>query len=168
MSGETPALRRRLFSLIYEGVLLFGVVFIAAYLYSALTQFRGHSATPLYYGFQFAIFVAIGLYFVLCWRTSGQTLPMKTWKLRLASTIGTRPSLARCWGRYAFAWIGPLSGLVAYKSIVLLSSVGMSRFSPTAFLLCLPFFALNFLWALGDRDRQFLHDRLAGTRLVTV
>jgi len=25
---------------------------------------------------------------------------------------------------------------------------------------------LGFLWALLDRDRQFLHDRLAGTALV--
>ena len=139
---------------------------MAAYLYSALTQFRGHPATPLYYGFQFAMFIAVGLYFVLCWRTGGQTLPMKTWKLRLATTSGTRPDIARCWGRYAFAWIGPLSGLVAYKAIILVAGVGMSRFSPTAFLLCMPLLALNFLWAFGDRDGQFLHDRLAGTRIV--
>lgn len=26
---------------------------------------------------------------------------------------------------------------------------------------------VSILWALVDRDRQFLHDRLAGTRLVT-
>ena len=25
---------------------------------------------------------------------------------------------------------------------------------------------VGFWWALGDRDRQFLHDRLAGTRLI--
>jgi len=25
---------------------------------------------------------------------------------------------------------------------------------------------LGFLWALVDRDRQFLHDRLAGTAIV--
>ena len=28
--------------------------------------------------------------------------------------------------------------------------------------------AIGVLWALFDRDRQFLHDRLAGTRLVSV
>jgi uncharacterized RDD family membrane protein YckC len=27
---------------------------------------------------------------------------------------------------------------------------------------------VGLLWALVDRDRQFLHDRLAGTRLVAV
>ena len=76
--GKTPGLGRRLFSLLYEGILLFGVVFIAGYLFSALTQFKGNPASPLRLGFQFAIFVAIGVYFVWCWRSSGQTLPMKT------------------------------------------------------------------------------------------
>jgi uncharacterized RDD family membrane protein YckC len=28
--------------------------------------------------------------------------------------------------------------------------------------------AISFIWAFFDRDRQFLHDRLAGTRLVSV
>jgi uncharacterized RDD family membrane protein YckC len=28
------------------------------------------------------------------------------------------------------------------------------------------FLPLSILWALVDRDRQFLHDRLAGTRLI--
>ena len=32
------------------------------------------------------------------------------------------------------------------------------------FLLALPFLPISILWALFDRDRQFLHDRLAGTR----
>jgi uncharacterized RDD family membrane protein YckC len=27
------------------------------------------------------------------------------------------------------------------------------------------FFGVGFLWALFDRDRQFLHDRIAGTRI---
>ncbi len=27
-------------------------------------------------------------------------------------------------------------------------------------------FGVGFLWAFVDRDRQFLHDRLAGTRIV--
>jgi uncharacterized RDD family membrane protein YckC len=28
--------------------------------------------------------------------------------------------------------------------------------------------AITFIWAFFDRERQFLHDRLAGTRLVSV
>jgi uncharacterized RDD family membrane protein YckC len=34
------------------------------------------------------------------------------------------------------------------------------------FILALALLPVSILWALVDRDRQFLHDRLAGTRLV--
>ena len=36
----------------------------------------------------------------------------------------------------------------------------------TRFLVAATVLPLSILWALVDRDRQFLHDRLAGTRLV--
>ena len=160
------ALRKRLLALVYEGILLFGVVFIAAYLFSALTQFKGNPASPLRFGFQLTIFAAVGWYFVWCWRHSGQTLPMKTWKFRLASTAGKRLTATRCWARYSLAWIGPLAALASYRLIVFLADYGTTRFSLTALTVVLPLFVLNFAWALVDRDRQFLHDRLAGTRLV--
>jgi uncharacterized RDD family membrane protein YckC len=34
------------------------------------------------------------------------------------------------------------------------------------FVLALFLLPLSIVWVLVDRDRQFLHDRLAGTRLV--
>jgi uncharacterized RDD family membrane protein YckC len=34
------------------------------------------------------------------------------------------------------------------------------------FLLALALLPVSIAWALFDRDRQFLHDRLAGTRLI--
>ena len=34
------------------------------------------------------------------------------------------------------------------------------------FLLALALLPVSILWALVDRDRQFLHDRLTGTRLI--
>ena len=48
------------------------------------------------------------------------------------------------------------------------SPVGVARAIQRYALAILGFFALGlgFLWALVDRDRQFLHDRLAGTALV--
>jgi uncharacterized RDD family membrane protein YckC len=36
------------------------------------------------------------------------------------------------------------------------------------FVLALALLPVSIVWALFDRDRQFLHDRLAGTRLVLV
>lgn len=155
-------------ALVYEGILLFAVVFIAGYLFSALTQFKGNPASLSLFGLRFTVFATVGWYFVWCWRQSGQTLPMKTWRFRLAPAAGKRLTVSRCWARYALAWIGPLAGLAGYSLIVSLADYGTARPSVAAMTLVLPLFVLNFAWALVDRDRQFLHDRLAGTRLVNV
>ena len=163
-----PSLTRRFASMLYESILLFGVAFIPAYLFSALLQFKGSTGSPLRYLFQATMFGAIGLYFVWCWTHGGQTLPMKTWRFRLVGADGAPPGKARAWLRYALAWIGPLAGILAYKGIVELTGYGTARFSVAAFWTCAPFLLLNWLWALADRDRQFLHDRLAGTRLIDI
>jgi uncharacterized RDD family membrane protein YckC len=164
----TPGLMRRFASLLYEGILLFGVVFIPAYLFSALLQFKGGAESPLRHAFQLFMFGIIGFYFTWCWKRSGQTLPMKTWKFAVLTAQGQRVSTARAWLRYTLAWIGPLLGVLVYKAGVELAGYGSARFSFTGFLICLPFLLLNWLWAWVDGERQFLHDRLARTRLVSV
>jgi uncharacterized RDD family membrane protein YckC len=80
--------------------------------------------------------VLIGIYFVWYWRHGGQTLAMQTWKVKLTDAQGKPPSYALATVRYLLAW----------PSLLLLGS--------------------GILWALFDRDRQFLHDRLSGTQLV--
>ncbi len=82
------------------------------------------------------VFLVLGAYFIWYWHQGGQTLAMQTWKLRLSTPGGARPSLARLVLRYALAWPGVI------------------------------YLGAGLLWALFDRDRQFLHDRLAGTRVV--
>lgn len=161
-----PGLSRRLASLFYEGILLFGVMFITAYLFSALLQFKSASGSPLLVLFQFYMFAVIGLYFTWCWMHGGQTLPMKTWKLRIVADAG-RLSTGRAWLRYTLAWIGPVAGVVIYKLMVELSGFGTGTYSVTALFAALPFVLLNWLWAKFDREGRFLHDRLAGTRIDT-
>jgi len=163
-----PSLMRRFASMLYESILLFGVAFIPAYLFSALLQFKGGAGSPLRHLFQATMFGAIGLYFVWCWTRGGQTLPMKTWRFRLVGADGASPGKARAWLRYALAWIGPLAGILVYKGIVELTGYGTASFSVATFWICVPVLLLNWLWALADRDRQFLHDRLAGTRLIDI
>ena len=58
--------------------------------------------------------------------------------------------------RYLAAWIGPALAVAAYAAL--------ARYGWGAHAAWLV--ALNFLWALVDPDRQFLHDRIAGTRIV--
>lgn len=144
--------------MMYEGVLLFGVVFLAGYLFDTLTQSR--NALMLRHARQVILFVAIGVYFVLSWRRRGQTLPMKTWNIRLTDR-GQRPlTLSRLILRYLLIWPLPLlTALLIY---------GVSQASGYAsidlFIVCAPFSV--FVWTWLDPQGQFLHDRLLGTRLV--
>ena len=147
-----PTLRRRLASLLYESILLFAVAFISAYLFLALTQSRHPIASPMRQIFQLYMFFVIGTYFVWCWCHGGQTLPMKTWKMRVVGLDGTQLRLGRAWGRYTLAWLGMLPALALY----------VWDFKWGLLLLSLPL-----AWPLIDRDRQFLHDRLARTRIVS-
>jgi len=72
---QTPGVWRRMACWLYEGMLLFGVVFIAGYLFGTLTQTR--NAMDNRTALQVFIFLALSAYFVIFW-TRGQTLAMKT------------------------------------------------------------------------------------------
>ena len=153
-----PGRWRRFACMMYEGVLLFGVVFLAGYLFDTLTQSR--DALNLRHTRQAVLCVAIGIYFLICWRRKGQTLPMKTWDIRLVDTTGTTPTLGRLMARYLLLWPIPLLGalLVMYAS-------RLTGYSSTDLLIVFTPF-LGFIWTWFDPQTQFLHDRLAGTRLI--
>ena len=126
----------RIAAMIYELLLVTAVLFVASlpFLYlvgDARTGWR-HLVFQLYLtGVLFA-------YFSTFWLRSGQTLAMKTWRIRLVSLDGGTPTLKQAVLRFVLALLG-----------LLLAGAG-------------------FWWALFDRDGQFLHDRIAGTRLVRV
>jgi uncharacterized RDD family membrane protein YckC len=81
------------------------------------------------------LLAVVGVYFVTCWVKGGGTLAMKAWQLKLARIDGGPVGARQAWLRYALA----VPGLFLFGS--------------------------GYLWAFVDRDRQFLHDRLAGTRI---
>ncbi len=144
--------------MVYEGMLLFGVLFISGWLFSTLLQQR--HALSLRHWQQIWQFLVLALYFGWFWTHGGQTLAMKTWRIRLIGRDGQPPGWPRALWRYLLAWLWLLPGLALAK---LLDAQGWM-------LVLLP--ALNMvLWAaatLLDQDRQFLHDRLAGTRIVLI
>ncbi len=152
-----PSLRRRMACFVYEGVLLFGVVMIAGYLYSSLTQQR-HALVGLH-GLQAFLFVVLGIYFVWFWANGGQTVAMKTWHLRVVTADGRPLSQARALARYVLSWLWFLPALAgAY-----LADVG-SGAAITAVL-----FGGVCVYAALSRlhpQRQFMHDALCRTRLI--
>lgn len=132
-AAPLPSIRRRLVAMVYEALLLLGVLAVGFMLPQAALGVLAGIALPGPLLFAH-IFLLLGLYFILYWRR-GATLAMQTWKLRLCAADGGKPD----WGRLALRY------LLAWPSL-LLAGIGI-------------------LWALLDRDRQFLHDRLSGTRI---
>lgn len=150
--------RRRLAALVYESVLLFGVVFLAGLAFSlAMSQRNG-----LTYHHLMSAWIAIvaGVYFVGFWHHGGQTLPMKTWRLRVVGCGGQPPSLPRATVRYLAAWLWFLPPLALHPLL------GLSL--PVTLALEAAWFALWTASACFGADRQFPHDRIAGTRIVAV
>jgi uncharacterized RDD family membrane protein YckC len=162
-TGAAPAQRPaalplRLAAMIYEAVLLFGVVFIVAYALLALLQWSYPLPPARRLVLQAALFLAIGGYFVWCWTRSGQTLALKTWNLRIVSADGQPPRAARAALRYLLAWHLWLPG-----------ALWVTLFHANAVADALAFmagFGALLVPALVDPQRRLLHDRWSGTRVV--
>lgn len=133
--SATPSIRRRLLGLVYEALLLLAVVLLAGSIATGLLLLAGIEKSRWFT--QTIVALACGGYFAWQWSRGGQTLPMKTWRMRLEAADNSHVSMQRAGLRAMLATAGYL------------------------------LFGISVWWAFVDRDRQFLHDRLAGTRLAS-
>jgi uncharacterized RDD family membrane protein YckC len=133
--GPSPyaGLAVRLAGLLYDALLTVPLLFVGGWLFLAFT--RDAASPGMHALFRVWLLLVLGVYFIYCWRR-GQTLAMKTWRLRLVDSGGALPSTRQAVARYLLAVLG------------------------------LGLLGAGFLWALVDPQRQFLHDRLVGTRIV--
>ena len=141
---------------LYEGVLMFGVVWIAGYLFGTLSQTRNAMDNRL--GLQIFLFIIFGIYFVFFWH-KGQTLAMKTWHLRVVDKQGQAISQWRAMGRYALSWLWFLPPLACIAPFKLTSGE-----IATVMIGWVVFYALL---SRFHPKKQFLHDALAGTLLIS-
>jgi uncharacterized RDD family membrane protein YckC len=162
----TPSLMRRMACWLYEGMLLFGVMvssglvyFVTAYWVTGLAPGDMNVNPQLKSGLQASSFLVLGLYFIWMWRR-GQTLAMKTWRIQIVDAAGQKISRKTAFKRYLASWLWFLPPLAA-SSVLGLPPVQLT------------FLTLGWItvWGLLSRfhpQRQFWHDVLAGTRLITV
>jgi uncharacterized RDD family membrane protein YckC len=158
MSLRAPALRRRMACWLYEGVLMFGMVMLPGLLFAVVTQSR-HGLDNRH-GLQLFLFAVLAAYFVYFWSRSGQTLAMKTWHIRVVDRDGQPLKPLRALLRYLLAWLWFLPPLALMAPFTL--SGGEVGVLMTGWVL---------VWALlsrFQREQQFWHDVLAGTRLIDV
>jgi uncharacterized RDD family membrane protein YckC len=133
MIHDPSSIGRRLGAMLYEGLVVFAIL-IATFLFPqvVLSGFGLNLGGKLLW---LHVFLVLGIYFIWCWLHGGQTLPMKTWKLRVVDQSGSPLRPLQAILRYMAAW-------------------------PS---ICL--FGIGIFWALFDREGLFLHDRIAGTRI---
>jgi uncharacterized RDD family membrane protein YckC len=158
--AASASLARRLAALGYEALIYAALILLAGFLTVPLVpagvtgpQMPDLPAKVLSFGLVFGVGA---LYYAWSWTAGRRTLPMKTWRLRLVRADGAAPDARAALIRYFAAWIGPALALLAYVAL------RDTRFGIYAVSLV----AFNYAWALVDPDRRFLHDRIAGTRIV--
>lgn len=135
MTSELPSIARRLASMLYEGLVVFSILLIGFLLPQIVLSGFGMVLSGRM--LMLHIFILLLGYFVWCWLNGGQTLPMKTWKLRITNSDGSRLRPTQAILRYMAAWPS-----------ILLGGIGL-------------------FWAVVDKDKQFLHDRIAGSRIIS-
>lgn len=131
-----PSFQRRLGGVLYDALAVIALWMLAS---AIVTTLVGNAASGWPKALlQLLAFATVSAYFLWCWTHGGQTLAMKTWRIRLTTDAGTALGAGIALRRYLLACLGLVAG------------------------------GLGLWWALWDRDGKFLHDRLSGTRLMLV
>ena len=148
MSETAPALPtagliRRLMAMVYDSLLLLGVAFAYGVIVWALRKLAGQNTLepltgPAAFVELLFLWITLAGYYVLGWTRRGQTLGMKSWRLRLEPPDGGAVSAATAWLR------------------TLLAPVSMAAAG------------VGYLWVLFDKERGCWHDRWTGTRVVVL
>jgi uncharacterized RDD family membrane protein YckC len=143
--------------MIYESLLLFGLIAVTSGIFDVSTESR--HALYLRHERALLIFIVIGVYFTYFWCKGGQTLAMKTWKVRLITSDNQNISPFKAGLRYLLSWMWFFPAIIAIELLQLKQewifislALGMLIWISTIFI---------------SKDRQFLHDSLLKTRLVS-
>ena len=127
------SLLRRLVAIFYDSLLLIAVLFAATIILMPFTEGKAIEGENLLY----LIYLTNWSYFFFVWQWThgGQTLGMRTWKIKLFSMDS-----------------GPISWSVASKRFFLA-------------IVSWLFAGAGFIWVIFDHDKFSFHDRYSGSRL---
>nr|VFK58038.1 MAG: Uncharacterized membrane protein YckC, RDD family [Candidatus Kentron sp. TUN]VFK60873.1 MAG: Uncharacterized membrane protein YckC, RDD family [Candidatus Kentron sp. TUN]VFK67065.1 MAG: Uncharacterized membrane protein YckC, RDD family [Candidatus Kentron sp. TUN] len=132
---------RRMGAVLYDGLLVAAILIFAhiplQLLFKTPVVSPEHAWHPIY---RIYLVGVCFLYFGWCWTHGGQTLGMRTWRIRVRPQDGNGGRVT--WRQ---VWVRFLSAILSWSV-----------------------FGLGILWVLVDRERKSWHDRLSGTVLVLV
>lgn len=131
---EPISLLRRFGAIFYDSFLLLTVLFVASFIIVIPTGIRPQD--PYFFLFQIYIFVIAYLFFAWCWTRGGQTLGLRTWKMKVVNEDNTK---------------------LSYTTALIRFIVSMISWLP---------FGLGYLWSLWDKQHRTWHDIASKTKLV--
>lgn len=131
---QPAGLGRRLGAIVYDSLLIFALLFLGTVPFVA--AWHGEPVAPGTFAYQLTLLALTYLFFVGFWSGYGRTLGMQSWRLRIETPGGGKPSVAAASLRF-------LAAIVSWLPL-----------------------GLGFWWQLWDRGQLTWHDRLSGTRLV--
>ena len=158
---QPASLWRRFGAFTHELLFLVAYLFIVGLIFASLSGESIKSGRPqilsgpILWMLQAYLLLTIGAYFIYFWTKGRRTLAFKTWSLRLQNAQGGDVTVKQAVIRYLATWIGPALGLAMF---MLIGTSGSAWWILGVFA--------NFLWALVDPAKQFLHDRIARTRVM--
>ncbi|MGD9592775.1 MAG: RDD family protein [Candidatus Berkiella sp.] len=125
---------RRIAAMIYDSFIVFSFLLLATTIVLLINQ--GHSLQPYRLLFLSYLFISTGLFLGWFYKTSGQTLGMLAWKIRVVSSSGKPITWSQAIKRYALSYL----------------SLGLA--------------GIGILWCLFDKDKQSLHDKMLNIRVI--
>lgn len=139
-SSMIPAhLTRVLGAIIYDLIIVFAIIFIAAQWFPLIPE--SLQADPAINLFKQVYILGISfIYFAYSWRRGGQTIGMKSWRIRLCNQVDTQNKISwhQCAIRYLVAIISWLAA------------------------------GLGFIWIIFSEQHRSWHDLASSTVLVMV
>jgi uncharacterized RDD family membrane protein YckC len=147
ISTTAPAnLLRRLAALIYDAFLLFAItlaygllLLLIKVIFNGTQGLEEVQPGPILQWLSFVGWlVALASYYFICWRKQGQTLGMKSWRLRLQQPDGSLATPEQC----------------IKRSILATLSLAIA--------------GIGYLWCLIPSTKACLHDIYSGTEVVVL
>ena len=133
-NNQHVSLLRRFGAILYDFFLLITVLFIASFLVVIPTGVAPEDR--FFFLFQAYIFLVAFFFFAWFWTRGGQTLGMRTWKMKLVTEDGSKLTWGKALIRFAIAMLSWLT------------------------------LGLGFFWSLWDKQHRTWHDMASKTRLI--
>lgn len=134
---DQAGLFRRLLAIAYDCFLLIALLFLTTALFTAINRGNAIERDDIIYIPLVITLAAIAfLFFTWFWTHGGQTLGLKTWKLRVINIDG---------------------GNISWKQALIRLTVA---------ILSMAFFGIGFIWSIFHKQRKTWHDLLSESELI--